>query len=211
MISGPTFFHLGFGAKWIDIDNDGWDDVLFANGHVYDQVADWKPGTTFKQPLMLFHNEQVRKLLDLAPALGGDMVRPLLARGAASGDIDNDGRIDFLVVDLEGEPVLMHNITQNPNHWITLDLRGRAPNRFAYGAVVTATAGKQRWVGQVSPASSYLSSSDPRVHFGLGATTMLDSLSVRWSDGHRQVLRNIAVDRILRVAEDDEDPSPKHR
>jgi len=200
-ISGPTFNHLGFGTKWLDMDNDGWPDLIFANGHVYDDVAKMYPLLTYREPLMLFHSRQGRRFLDLVPRMQGDITKPLVGRGLATGDFDNDGRVDFLAVDYEGAVMLFHNLTRTANHWITLDLRGRAPNSFAYGARVTARAGKQVWTGLVSPASSYLSSSDPRVHFGLGAVPRLDSLTVRWPDGRQTTLRSVAGDRILRVTE----------
>ena len=200
-ISGPTFNHLGFGTKWLDMDNDGWPDLIFANGHVYDNVAKIYPLLTYREPLMLFHSQRGKRFLDLIPQMSGDVTKPLVGRGLATGDFDNDGRVDFLVVDYEGNPMLFHNLSRTSNHWITLDLRGRAPNSFAYGAQVTARAGKQVWTGLVSPASSYLSSSDPRVHFGLGAVRRLDSLTVRWPDGRQTRLRSVAGDRILRVIE----------
>lgn len=200
-LSGPTMSHLGFGTKWLDMDNDGWPDLIFANGHVYDNTSRIYPLTTFRQPLMLFHNEQGRTFHDLVPEMDGDVTKPLLGRGLATGDFDNDGRIDFLVVDYEGDAELFHNVSQNSNHWITLDLRGVAPNFFAYGAQVTAKAGSQVWVGVVSPASSYLSSSDPRIHFGLGPVTRLDSLTVRWSDGRQTIRKAVAADQIIRVDE----------
>jgi len=206
-LSGPTLKPLGFGAKWLDMDNDGWPDIVFTNGHVYDRTNDVDPSTTFREPLMLFHNEHGKQFTDLTPKMGGELAQDLLGRGLATGDFDNDGRIDFLVVDYEGEPLLFHNVSQTPHHWITLDIRGSGFNRFAYGAQVTARAGKEIWVGQVSPASSYLSSSDPRVHFGLGDITTLDTVSIRWSDGRRKVLRNVAADQILRVEEGEGGPS----
>jgi len=202
----PTFKPLGFGTKWLDIDNDGWLDVVFTAGHVYDTVHLTDPQSTFRQPLMLFHNESGsgqtgRRFRDLAPELGGDMNRPLLGRGLASGDFDNDGRIDFLVVDFEGAPVLMHNVSAVPNHWMSLDLRTTGPNRFAYGAQVRARSGQQIWTGQVSPASSYLSSSDPRIHWGLGALQNLAEVEIRWPDGRREALHNVPADRLLTVTE----------
>ena len=128
-----------------------------------------------------------------------------MGRGSAVGDIDNDGRSDVLIVDYEGPPLLLHNETENGAHWLTLDLRESPPNVFAYGARVIGRAQGQIWVGQVSPASSYLSSSDPRIHFGLGDVARLESLTIRWSSGREQVLHDVAVNRVLRISEGETD------
>ncbi len=201
-LAAPTFQALGFGAKWAHVDNDGWPDIMFANGHVYDDPGRLDGFSHFRQPLMLFHNENGTHFTDLAPILGGDLARPIIGRGLATGDFDNDGRMDFLVVDYGGRPLLLHNLTPPTNHWITFDLRGLAPNAFAYGARLTARAGERVWTGFVSPASSYLSSSDPRLHFGLGPVTTLDSVEVAWPDGRQQILRAVRADRVLRVEQD---------
>jgi hypothetical protein len=191
---------LGFGAKWLDFDNDGWPDVSYANGHVYDNAPDIEgPTATFRQPLSLFRNEGGRRFVDLVPALGADVQRTMVARGSATGDFNNDGRVDLIVVDLEGPVMLLENRTETKNHWLTLDLRAGAPNVFAYGARVVGRAGNQTWVSEVSPASSYLSSSDPRIHWGLGETTRLDTLTIRWPSGTEETLHDVDVDRILRV------------
>ena len=105
----------------------------------------------------------------------------------------------LLAVDFEGPVMLLENRSATGNHWITLDLRAAAPNVFAYGAFLTAKAGDQTWVGIVSPTSSYLSSSDPRVHWGLGEASKLDELSIRWPNGKTQTLRDVNADQILRV------------
>jgi hypothetical protein len=200
-LSGPTFKPLGFGAKWIDVDNDGWQDLIFTCGHVYETVNITDAQSTFRQPMMMFRNRGGRSFQNIGPSLGGAMAKPILGRGLATGDFDNDGRMDFLAVDMEGAPILMHNLSTSGNHWITLDLRAQGENRFAYGAQVHARAGGQKWMGQVSPASSYLSSSDPRIHFGLGNIKTLDEVNVRWPDGRQEVLHDVAGDRILTVTE----------
>lgn len=203
-IEKATEHRLGFGANAFDMDNDGWLDIGYANGHVYEEIALADPSATYRQPVMLMRNEFGRKFTDIAHSLPSEVQRPLVGRGSATLDFDNDGRMDFLIVDYEGPVMLLHNQTQNQNHWITLDLRGLAPNRFAYGAQITATAGDHVWVEQVSPASSYLSSEDPRVHLGLGGVSQLDSIVIRWPSGNKQTMRNVVVDRILRVDESGE-------
>jgi len=200
-IGGPTYKPLGFGTKWLDMDNDGWSDLAFANGHVYDTTEQLDPLSTFLQPLMLFRNEQSRHFEDLVPKLGPVVGKPLLGRGLATGDFDNDGRMDILAVDYENTPVLLHNVSETGNHALLLDLRSAGKNRFAYGAQVSATVGKDHWLAQVSPASSYLSSSDPRVHLGLGKATHVETLTIRWPGGKTEVLKDVAADQLLRIEE----------
>jgi hypothetical protein len=201
-LAAATKNRLGFGTKWVDFDNDGWSDLFFVNGHVYDNVGDAVgPHVFFRQPLSLFRNREGVDFVDVTPLMGTDVLRPLVGRGSATADFNNDGRIDLLAVDMEGPLMLLENRTPVANHWITLDLRGPAPNIYAYGAQLTAKVGGKILVGQVSPASSYLSSSDPRVHWGLGAATALEELTIRWPDGKTQTLQNVKADQILKVTE----------
>src|SRR5262249_54948343 len=137
-----------------------------------------------------------------------DVQRSLLGRGSATGDFDNDGRLDLLVVDYEGPVMLLENRTQTSNHWLKIDLRSTAPNVFAYGARVTGKVGDRIWVGEVSPASSYLSSSDPRIHWGLGEVDRLDELAIRWPSGQHQTLYDLAADQILRIVQPTGGPNP---
>jgi hypothetical protein len=200
-IAGPTRKQLGFGVKFLDIDNDGFPDLIFANGHVYDTVARIDPASSFRQPTLLFHNREGKYFDNIGASAGEAFARPILGRGLATADFDNDGRVDVLVVDYEGAPLLLHNVSAPVGHWIAFRLRGLPPNRFAYGAKVTVHSGQAVWVGEVSPASSYLSSSSPDLHFGLGAIQRLDSVEVRWSDHKVERFSCDGVDRKIQIEE----------
>ncbi|MFN0020695.1 MAG: CRTAC1 family protein [Pirellulaceae bacterium] len=199
-LAEATRNRLGFGTKWVDFDNDGWVDIFFVNGHVYDRVAEAVGASVqFRQPLNLFHNQRGEAFVDVAPQMDNKVLRPMVGRGSAAIDFDNDGRVDLLGLDFEGPLMLLHNRSKVDNHWITLDLRGKAPNRFAHGARLAAKTGNQTWIAEVSPASSYLSSSDPRIHWGLGDATEIEELTIRWPSGKTEVLKNIKADQILQV------------
>ncbi|MBM3971970.1 MAG: CRTAC1 family protein [Planctomycetes bacterium] len=201
-LARDTKNRMGFGAKWVDFDNDGWPDLFFVNGHVYDNSSEIHgPSVPFRQTMCLFWNDRGRKLQDIVPQLGIDIQRSMVGRGSATGDFDNDGRVDLLAVDFEGAAMLLENRTETNHHWLKLDLRGKAPNGFAYGARVVGKTADQVWLAEVSPASSYLSSSDPRIHWGLGDHTTVSSISIRWPSGTEQTLHNVSADRILRVVE----------
>lgn len=207
-LSLTTCERLGFGAKWLDMDNDRWPDICFVNGHVYDNAADIEgKSVQFRQPIMLFRNLEGARFVDLAPLLDQRVARPLVGRGSATGDFNRDGRTDVLVVDYEGPAMLLENRSKSTGHWLTLELRAAAPNVFAYGARATGYAGGEVWVGQVSPPSSYLSSSDLEIHWGLGDFDHLDKLTIRWPSGDEQVFENIAADQFLRLTEGHPAPS----
>jgi hypothetical protein len=202
----PSVPFVAFGVKWLDYDNDGWLDLMFANGHVQDNIADVdifsaaSPGAAYRQPTVLYHNQQGQRFADESARLGGGAQRPIVGRGLATGDYDNDGRIDALVVDSEGKPLLLHNVTPNSGHWLLIDLVGRRSNRDGYGAVVTVEAGGRRLMRHCHADGSYLSSSDRRVHFGLGNAT-LATVTVRWPAGNVDIFRDVKCDRILTFRE----------
>ena len=199
-LAEATRHRLGFGTKWVDFDNDGWVDIFFINGHVNDKGFDAVGAKIqYRQPLNLFQNRRGETFADVAPQMGKDVLRPMVGRGSASGDFDNDGRVDLLALDYEGPMMLLHNRSQNANHWITLDLRGTSPNRYAYGARLVGKTGNQIWVAEVSPASSYLSSSDPRIHWGLGDAQEIEELTIHWPNGKSVVLKNVKADQFLTI------------
>lgn len=178
---GMTRHYLGFAAKFFDFNNDGWPDLVFANGHVYDNVEQAEPGTHFRQPVLLFRNERGHFAQVLNPGPG--FANPIVGRGLAVGDIYNNGSQDLLVVDFDGHPLLLHNRRPSRNHWLGVKLIGRRSNRDGYGARVTV-----KWPGgstfaDCTAAGSYLSSMDSRLHFGLGQVARLNEVDVRWPSG----------------------------
>lgn len=202
-LTAQTRSRLGFGTKWLDFENDGWADLTIANGHVYhnSQMIEGQ-GAGFHQPLNLLRNERGKRFVDITPALDPSVQRTMLGRGTATADFDNDGLMDLLVVDYEGAAVLLENRTKTKSHWVKLDLRSAAPNVFAYGASVTARSGDAVWTAVLSPATSYLSSSDPRIHWGLGDCQRLEELVIGWPSGRTQRLTDVEVDQIIRITED---------
>ncbi len=204
----PAIPYVTFGAKWLDFDNDGWLDLMLANGHVQDNVAEvnalWgglKTGS-YREPTQLFHNLKGARFDDVSARLGGNASRPIVGRGLALGDFDNDGRVDALVADSEGAPLLLHNVSAPVGHWLLFKLIGTGSNRDGIGALLTVEAAGRTLLRRCATDGSYLSASDKRVHVGLGRATRA-TVRVRWPDGKTQVYANIAADRIVTLREGD--------
>ncbi len=198
-IAEPTTKPLGFGTKWLDFDNDGWLDLIFANGHVYDNVADFDAASAYRQSMQLFRNREGRRFEDVSAVAGPDLGKPIVGRGLATADYDRDGRLDLLVVDREGTPLLLRNTREATGNWLTVDLRDQGSNRFAYGARVVITTSSGSHVREVSPASSFLSSSAAELHFGLGDVREVATFQVVWPDGEKQEISCGAVNRRVVV------------
>jgi hypothetical protein len=202
-IAAPTLPFVGFGDGFLDYDNDGWKDLLIANGHVYpeaDQNPDW--GMSYAQRPLLFRNLH-NGSFELVPAVEGTGLSEVsVGRGAAFGDLFNNGKIDVVVNNLDGVPTLLRNVNADHNHWVTLSLVGgpKSP-RDAVGSTVFLTAGGVRQRGDVLSGGSYLSSNDMRVHFGLGNTSMIDRLEIRWPSGAVEKITLPGTDRIYTIAE----------
>jgi hypothetical protein len=201
-IAEITIPFLGWGTGFLDFDNDGWKDLFAANGHVYPGVdqSDW--GTTFAERPLLFRNLRNGKF-DVVPAVKGTGLALLLtARGAAFGDLFNDGKIDVVINQLNNTPVLLRNVSQDQNHWVGFILVGgpKSP-RDAVGASVYLTAGGVRQRGDVISGGSYASSNDFRVHFGLGSSTKVDNAEIHWASGTVERVNLPGVDCYYRVEE----------
>jgi enediyne biosynthesis protein E4 len=201
-IAEVTIPFLGWGTGFLDYDNDGWKDLFVANGHVYPGVdkTDW--GTTFAERPLLFHNLRNGKFETVPAVKGSGLAAVFTARGAAFGDLFNDGKIDVVINQLHGPPVLLRNVYTTQNHWVALQLIGgpKSP-RDAVGATVYLSAGSTRQRGDVISGGSYASSNDFRVHFGLETATKVDSVEIRWPSGKIEHVSLPFVDRFYSVEE----------
>jgi len=195
-----TQFHSGWGVRFIDYDNDGWKDLLIAQGHDLDTVELNYPNLHYREPLLLARNTG-KGFVDQSPDSGSVFHEPWLGRGMAIGDIDNDGRLDAVVTTNDGPVHILHNETPTSNHWLTLNLIGHKSNRDAIGAEVKLVTEKGQQFATVTTASSYLSSGDKRVHFGLGVETAAKTVEIRWPSGIVQMLKDVHGDHILQVDE----------
>ena len=198
-IAAPTRRLLGFGVAFLDVNNDGWLDLLSANGHILDN----RPRFPWSMPLQLLLASPGGHMADVSEKSGSPFGPLHLGRGLAIGDLDNDGRLDALVVAQNEALIYLHNQTARPGHFIRFRMEGTRSNRDAVGARITISCADRRRVGQRIGGGSYQSSSDPRIHFGLGASTRIESLEVKWPSGKLEHHGRLGVDReyLLREGE----------
>ncbi len=193
---------LGWGAMFLDLDNSSWPSVLLVNGHVYPQVDSAHLGASYKEPRLLYLNLGNGKFRDISKEAGPGCSEPASSRGLATADFWNDGRESAVVNNIDSRPMLMVNRAANKNHWLGVVVQGTRSNRDGIGAEVKVKAGEHSWVQEVRSGSSYLSSSDLRPHFGLGASEAVDSIEVRWPSGVRENFPAVPkVDRFVTVTE----------
>ncbi len=213
--AGPAGFgavgipFLGFGVRMFDYDNDGWKDVLVANGHVNPQVDEHAFGVTYAQRALLFHNLRTGRFEEVGQRAGPALVERRVSRGLAVADFDNDGALDVLVTNLGASPALLRNASKPRGHWLRLKLIGTKSNRDAFGARVEILAGGLKQVDEVRANTSYLSASDSRLHFGLGAAARVDQIVVRWPSGAEEKLRSVPVDQEVVIREGEGELSRK--
>ncbi len=211
-IRTPTIPHVGWGAGFLDYDNDGWSDVLMVHGHVLDNAD--RVGSVYRQPAILFRNAGGGRFDDVTREAEDDLSAPVAGRGAAFGDYDNDGDVDVFVLTVNGAARLLRNEVGNRNRWLRVKLVGaarehsqesggvaRLSNRIGIGARVTVWTGGRQQVREVQSGSSYLSQNDFRLHFGLGRSTTVDSVTIRWPGGTVDRIGSSAVDREIIVRE----------
>ena len=193
--------YVGWGAGFFDYDNDGWPDILAVNGHVYPQMENSSVGTTYRQRMLLFHNQHDGTFAEVAAESGAALMIPRASRGLAFGDLDNDGFIDVVVNNLDGKPTILKNDGASHNNWITIKLVASGKNRDAIGARVKVVSGELTQWDEIHAGGSYLSSNDPRLHYGLQKKTKVDLIEVHWPDGKLESVANVPANNFLVIEE----------
>jgi hypothetical protein len=197
----PAYPYVKWGTGFVDFSNIGWLDIFVANGHVYPQVDAIPGGVKYRQPIQLFRNLHDGTFEDISGASGLTQFPLACRRGAAFGDVNNDGNIDIALLNVGEPPTLLLNRVQNENHRVLFKLIGTKSNRAAIGARVTILASGVRQFSEVRAGGSYLSQNDLRQHFGLGPATKIDSMEIRWPNGKVETLQNLAADAIYTIVE----------
>lgn len=210
-VATPTIAYVGWGTAFFDFDNDGWPDLFMVNGHVYPQVDTLDVGARYREPKLLFLNRHDGTFRNISEVVGPAIQVPQVSRGAAFGDLFNDGHVDIVIENLDGKPMILRNESRrneggrkeggNHNHWIGFELAGTKSNRLALNARVKAVAGDLVQVDEVRSGGSYLSQNDLRIHFGLGSHERLDRVDILWPSGETETINNLAADRFYAVKE----------
>ncbi len=197
----PGLPYVKWGTAFADLDNDGWLDLITVNGHVYPQVDTLPAGARYREPKTLEMNQKDGTFCDASDQAGKALIEPRVSRGLAVGDLFNDGNLDVVVGELDGSPMILRNHGIPGRHWVSFELTGTKSNRLALNARVKLVAGGLTQTDEVHSGGSYLSQNDLRLHFGLGSSTKIDSLTIHWPSGHVDTFNNLAVDRFYSVTE----------
>ncbi|HEX2339952.1 MAG TPA: CRTAC1 family protein [Vicinamibacterales bacterium] len=193
--------HVEWGSGMPDLDNDGLPDIFYVTGNVYPEIESVLPEYPHRGPRVVFRNRDGARFDDVTARSGPGVASRYSSRGAAFGDVDNDGDVDVLVMNMNEPPSLLVNAASRGNHWLMLQLQGTKSNRSAIGATVNVRAGGRRQARAVLSQSSYYSHDDLRVHIGLGSATVADEVEVRWPGGGVQRIENVKADQVLKVVE----------
>lgn len=201
-LGDATRSHLAFGCAFVDVDNDGWLDLLFANGHVQDTIGQIRPPATYAQNLQIFLYQSASGTYQEATQSAGEpFQKPIVGRALAVGDFDNDGYPDLLVADISGKPLLLHNETPKKQHWLGVQLKSKHQKRDAIGSRVILTTTEGERVAEVQTCRSYLSAFDPRIRFGLGTQSRATKIVVKWAEGKETEIHDLPVDRYIVIEE----------
>jgi hypothetical protein len=197
----PSYPYVGWGTAFFDMDNDGWLDILVANGHVYPQVDSANVGSGYQQPLLLHRNNRDGTFDEVSKESGLSALPLKSRRGAAFGDIFNSGNIDVVLLNMGEPPSLLRNANRDGNHRVLFHLVGTKSNRAAIGARITIRSGALEQFSEVRSGASYLSQNDLRQHFGLAASTKIDTVEIRWPNGNTEKLQDLPSDKIYTITE----------
>jgi hypothetical protein len=197
----PSLPWVKWGTALVDLDNDGWLDLIAATGHVYPQVDQLPSGGGYRQPKILEMNQKDGTFCDASDQAGPAIMERRVSRGLAVGDLFNDGNMDIVVEDLDGKPMILRNHGIPGRHWVSFELTGTKSNRLALNARVKIVAGGVTQTSEIHSGGSYLSQNDLRVHFGLGTAAKIDKVEIRWPSGLVEDLANVAVDHHYAVLE----------
>ncbi len=197
----PSLPFVKWGTAFLDLDNDGWLDLIAVNGHVYPQVDTLPSGAGYHEPKLLHLNQKDATFCDASDQAGKALTEKRVSRGLAVGDLFNDGQVDVVVGDLDGSPMLLRNHGIPNRHWISFELTGTKSNRLALNARISITAGTITQTDEVHSGGSYLSQSDLRLHFGLDTATKVDKVQIHWPSGQIDTLSNLPADHRYSVLE----------
>ena len=198
---GLNTAYLGWGAMFLDVDNDTRSDILIVNGHVYPEVDRDHLGATYREPRLLYWNQGNGKFKDVSKQCGPGCTEPMSSRGLAIADFWNDGRQSAVINNMDDKPLLLVNLAANTNHWLGVALEGTRSNRDGIGARVTVLASGNKWMQEVRSGSSYLSSNDLRLHFGLGPAASFERIEVLWPSGLVEQFPGGSSDRFVPLTE----------
>jgi enediyne biosynthesis protein E4 len=197
----PSLPWVKWGTAFVDLDNDGWLDLIAVTGHVYPQVDSLPSGGGYREPKMLHLNQKDGTFCDASDLAGKALLERHVSRGLAVGDLFNDGNMDVVVGDIDGGPMILRNRGIPGRHWVSFEMTGTKSNRLALNARITIVAGGMTQTDEVHSGGSYLSQNDLRVHFGLANVTKIDKVEIHWPSGHSEVLTNLAIDQHYSVIE----------
>jgi len=197
----PSLPWVKWGTAFVDLDNDGWLDLIAVSGHVYPQVDTLPSGPGYREPKLLSMNQKDGTFCDAGDQAGPALKEKRVSRGLAVGDLFNDGNMDVVISDIDGAPMILRNHGVPGRHWVSFELAGTKSNRLALNARLKIVAGGMTQTDEIHSGGSYLSQNDLRVHFGLGAATKIDSLEIRWPSGKVETLSNLAADQFYSVLE----------
>lgn len=198
---GQNTRYVGWGTGFFDFNNDGWKDLLLVDGHAFPEVDSLHIDIHYKDRAILYENLASGKFRDISHAAGPALLEQHSSRGAAFGDIDNDGTVEVAINNQNDPPSLLKQAVNPPGHWIILRLIGTRSNRSGIGARVKLVTGGQIQLGEIRSGGSYLSQNDLRLHFGLGNASKIDQLAISWPSGRKQSSGNLSADQILTVTE----------